>query len=249
MKRDAIVRSAKSYIGTKEGSSNFNDIIHIFNTVKPDGYTAKLTDYWCAEFVSAMAIQAYGKDTAKKYFPLSASCIRIISKAKSMGIWQESDSYIPKAGDWILYDWDDSGKGNNTGSPDHVGIVEKVTDNLITVIEGNSSESVKRRNLWVNGRYIRGYVTPKYTDKKKSNTEVIKAVLSGKYGTGATRRYKLESEGYNYNSIQREVTRITNLTNAVLSGTYGNGENRKRKLGNDYNIVQWNVNRVLKEKE
>jgi len=249
MKRDAIVRSAKSYIGTKEGSSNFSDIIHIFNTVKPDGYTAKLSDEWCAEFVSAMAIQSYGKDIAKEYFPLSASCIRIISKAKAMHIWQESDSYIPQSGDWILYDWNDSGKGNNTGSPDHVGIVEKVSGNIITVIEGNYSESVKRRNLWINGRYIRGYVIPKYTDKEKSKTEIVKDVLSGKYGTGEERKRKLKAEGYDYNSIQREITRITYLTKAVLSGAYGSGENRKRKLGADYNIVQWNVNRVLKEKE
>ena len=249
MNRDKIVKAAVSYLGTCEGSKAHNDIIHIFNTVKPDGYTAKNNDLWCAEFVSAMAIQAYGKETAKDYFPLSANCPRIIAKAKSMKIWKESDTYVPSAGDWILYDWQDSGKGDNTGSPDHVGIVEKVTDKLIVVIEGNHSNMVKRRTLWVNGKFIRGYVAPKYTDQKKSKQDIVKDVLSGKYGTGEDRRRRLKAAGYDYKLIQLEVSRITYLTKATLSGVYGVGETRKKKLGKDYNIVQWNINRLLEEKE
>ena len=46
--------------------------------------------------------------------------------------------------------------------PDHIGTVEKVEGSLITVIEGNYSNAVKRRVLEVNGRYIRGYICPKY---------------------------------------------------------------------------------------
>ena len=249
MNRDKIVKAAKSYLGTNEGSSAHHDIIHIFNTVKPDGYTAKITDYWCAEFASAAAIQAYGKQTAKDYFPLSASVPRIVKKAKDMHIWMEQDNYIPAAGDWCIYDWQDSGKGDNKGEPDHVGIVEKVTDKLITVIEGNYSHKVKRRTLWINGKYIRGFVTPKYTDTKKSKTEIVKDVLAGKYGTGEDRRRRLTAAGYDYKLIQLEVTRITYLTKATLSGVYGVGDTRKKKLGKDYNIVQWNINRILEEKE
>lgn len=249
MNRDKIVKAAKSYLGTNEGSAAHSDIIHIFNTVKPDGYTAKSTDYWCAEFASAMAIHAYGKQTAKDYFPLSANCPRIITKAKAMKIWKESDNYVPAEGDWVLYDWQDSGKGDNTGSPDHVGIVEKVSGKLITVIEGNYSNKVKRRTLWINGKYIRGFVTPKYTDTKKSKTEVVKDVLSGKYGNGEERRRRLTAAGYDYKLIQLEVNRISYLTKATLSGVYGTGETRRKNLGKDYNIVQWNINRLLEEKE
>ena len=62
----------------------------------------------------------------------------------------------------MLYDWQDSGKGDNTGRADHIGIVEKVSGNTITIIEGNYKQSVKRRTMKVNGRYIRGYGVPKY---------------------------------------------------------------------------------------
>ena len=64
--RSKIVQVAKSYIGVCGGSSAHADILHWFNTVKPDGYTAKKSDAWCAEFVSACAIQAFGKKTALK---------------------------------------------------------------------------------------------------------------------------------------------------------------------------------------
>ena len=63
-----------------------------------------------------------------------------------------------------MYDWQDSGSGDNTGTPDHIGIVEKVDGKTVTVIEGNYNDSVKRRQIQIGGRYIRGYVTPKYSD-------------------------------------------------------------------------------------
>ena len=86
-----------------------------------------------------------------------------------MCIWQENDAYVPKPADEILYDWDDGANyatTNNTGSPEHVGMVEAVSGNKITVIEGNiNGGNVGRRTLEVNGRYIRGYITPNYKSK------------------------------------------------------------------------------------
>ena len=232
--RDAIVRVAKSYLGVHGGSSAHADIIHIFNTVKPFGYTAKTTDYWCAEFASACAIQAYGKKIAVKYFPLSAACLYMINKAKQMNIWVESDKYIPAKGDFILYDWDD---GTNYAS----------TDN-------KNGNVVRRRTLPINGRYIRGFVTPDYESIKvkktpKTTTEVVKEVLSGEWGTGSTRKKALTNAGYDYDVIQAEVNRIVKLTNETLDNKYGVGKERVNKLGKDYDLVQWNINRIYKEKE
>ena len=166
--RTKIVNTAKSYLGAKQGSPKHKRIINIFNTVKPDGWAMTYTAYWCAASVSAWAIETFGKDKAKKFFPLSANCVRIITLAKELKIWKESDAYkTPEPGDWILYDWDDKGKGDCTGDPDHVGLVEKCEDGKITVIEGNMKNSagvrvVGRRVLSVNGKYIRGFVLPKY---------------------------------------------------------------------------------------
>ena len=158
--RNKLVSTAAYYLGAKQGSAQHKAIIDIFNQVKPDGWAMTYSAYWCAAFASACAIKAFGISQAKKYFPLSANCGTIVSKAKSMGIWTESDAYIPDPGDWILYDWDDSGRGDNVGGPDHVGIVESVTRSKITVIEGNKSKAVGERELSINGRYIRGFVVP-----------------------------------------------------------------------------------------
>ena len=255
--RKRIVNTAKSYIDTVGGSSNHSDILHFFNSVKPQGYTAHKNDPWCSEFVSACAIQTFGKKDAVTYFPLTASCPRMVIEAKAKAIFVERDSYTPKMGDFILYDWDDTGKGDNTNSPDHVGIVEKVKDGNITVIEGNMGSGrgkVGRRTIKVNGRYIRGFVTPDYESirsKKitKSMNEVIKEVLSGKWGTGAERKRALTAAGYDYDEVQAEINRIIKLTDKTLAGKYGTGHDRKEALGADYDIVQWNINRIYKEKE
>lgn len=252
--RKRIVNTAKSYIGTVGGSSAHSDILHFFNSVKPQGYTAKKNDPWCSEFVSACAIQTFGKKDAITYFPLSASCPRMVKEAKAKSIFVERDSFTPSPGDFILYDWDDSGKGDNTNSPDHVGIVEKVKDGVITVIEGNVSDKCKRRNINVNGKYIRGFVTPHYErihvkGYKKTTTEIVKEVLSGEWGNGTTRKKALTASGYDYNNIQKEVNRISKLTERTLNNEFGVGKDRVKSLGKDYDLVQWNINRIYKEKE
>lgn len=250
--RDDIIRVAKSYLGAKGGSIAHSDILHFFNSVKPQGYTAKKNDPWCAEFASACAVQAFGKKTAVQFFPLSASCPYMIKRAQQMGIWKETDSYKPSKGDFILYDWDDSGKGDNKNSPDHVGIVESVKDGVITVIEGNYHDEVKRRKININGKYIRGFVLPKYSKiptgkiELKPLDQIVKEVLSGDWGSGIKRRTALINAGYDYEAVQKEVNRICDLTDRTLSGEFGTGAARKKALGKDYDLVQWNINRVLK---
>ena len=88
--------------------------------------------------------------------------------AKQKGIWVESDSYTPKQGDLILYDWDDTGSGDASSGADHIGIVVSVSGKSIKVIEGNNGDAVAYRTIQVNGRYIRGFVTPKYASKATS---------------------------------------------------------------------------------
>ena len=160
--RKKLVTTALEDLGAKEGGTKHKKIIDTFNKVKPDGWAMTYTAPWCAAAVSSWAIEAFGVDKAKKYFPLSANCGTIIAKAKKLGIWKEKDSYKPTAGDWILYDWQDSGKGDNTGSPDHVGLVQKVGEKYFTVIEGNKNDAVEQRRVAINGKYVRGFVVPDY---------------------------------------------------------------------------------------
>lgn len=158
--RNELVELAKSWIGLKESDGSHVRIIDLYNSYKPlpRGYKIKYSDPWCAATVSALAIKLGYTDI----IPVECSCGEMIKLLKAKNSWVENDAYVPFPGDLIFYDWEDSGVGDNTGAPDHVGVVEKVENNNITVIEGNKSNSVSRRTLKINGKYIRGFGVPKY---------------------------------------------------------------------------------------
>lgn len=203
-----MVSQARAWIGKKESDGTHRAIVDLYNGYKPlpQGYKVTYTDSWCATFVSACAI-AVGAD---KIMPLECSCQRMIALAQKSGIWEEADWYVPKAGDIILYDWQDLGKGDDTGWADHVGLVEECDGTNITVIEGNLNDAVGRRKMKVDGRYIRGYITPRYDAEKtqKPLDEIARDVINGKYGTGQTRKDKLKAEGYDPAAVQARVNEL-----------------------------------------
>lgn len=182
-KASDIVKLAQSWVGKNEADGSHKSIIDIYNSHKPlaRGYKVKYTDAWCATFVSALAI----KLGCTNIIPTECGCGEMLQLFQKLGVWVENDAYTPKAGDIIFYDWGDNGAGDNKGWPDHVGIVEKVAGNIITVIEGNYKDAVSRRTIAVNAKNIRGYAVPKYdaevapkpstTTTTTATTQTIKA--------------------------------------------------------------------------
>lgn len=165
--RQAVLDVAKSWVGKNESDGSYKEIIDLYNSfigALPRG-TKMLYEWpWCAATWSALAI----KLGYTAIMPIEISCYYLIEAAKKMGCWVEDDGYIPSPADGILYDWDDSGSGENTGNPDHIGTVEYVSGGYITVIEGNYNNAVKRRTISINGKYIRGFITPRYEDNEVS---------------------------------------------------------------------------------
>lgn len=166
-----IVNQAKAWLGKKESNGSHKEIIDVYNSHLPRarGYKVSYNDEWCSTFVSAVSI----KCNATHLIPTECGCEKHVQLFKKIGAWVENENRKPNAGDIIFYDWNDNGKGNDLGAADHVGIVEKVSGNTITIIEGNYNEAVKRRTLKVNARYIRGYGVPKY-DKEPEAKPVVK---------------------------------------------------------------------------
>lgn len=230
--RQKAVSTAQAWLGCKESNGTHKPIIDLYNSVKPlpRGYAVKYTDAWCATFVSAVGIAAGLSEIIQR----ECGCPDMIKLYKAAGRWQENDAYRPGAGDVIFYDWQDSGAGDNTGNPDHVGMVCSVSGNTIKVIEGNKNNAVEYRELQVNSRYIRGYGLPNYasmatapaeTPGKKAITEIAQEVWAGQWGNGADRKNKLEAAGYNYAEVQAAVNVIakggsntTPATHTVQSG-------------------------------
>lgn len=176
--RNKVVSTAKAWLGCNGRDGSHKPIIDLYNSHKPlaRGYKVTYTDSWCATFVSAVAI----KCGYTGIMPTECSCNSMITLYKNIGRWQENDAYRPSTGDIIMYDWDDSGKGDCTGNPEHVGIVVSVgADNTIKVIEGNISNAVGYRDIKVNGRYIRGYCLPDYKKKETVNNTTTNNQPSG----------------------------------------------------------------------
>ena len=172
--RSVIVDKAVSFLGAKDYSAKHKEIIEAYNAYGakhgyPRGYKMTLNDAWCATFVSAIAIMC----GYTAIIPVECGCEKMIQLAKQMGIWKERDDYVPKPGDILMYDWQDSGSGDDTGFADHTGYVEKVNGTTsFTTIEGNAgSGEVKRIPLKVNQKNIRGFICPKYTDSQKATTK------------------------------------------------------------------------------
>lgn len=177
--RQNVVDYLKQYVGIREGSQAHKDILNTFNgSGLCARYKMTVYDAWCATAVSAAFIaNGYaGKPGSGALFQcVECSCWYMTELAKQQGIWQENDAYRAKVGDVVMYDWQDSGSGDNQGTPDHVGIVSSVNGNVMRIIEGNRNDSVAYRDLNVNGLYIRGFITPnyaKYAKKEDSNPSV-----------------------------------------------------------------------------
>lgn len=219
--RQVVVDLAKSLEGRNQYDGSHKYIVDIYNSYKgqlPRGVKMEYDWPWCACTWSALPIKLGYTDI----MPIEISCPELINRAKKMGCWVEDDAYIPKPGDAVLYDWQDNGIGDNTGVADHVGTVIEVypESGYFVVMEGNYNKSVKRRTVSINGRYIRGFITPKYNDNKivepakvsgKDVTTIAREVIAGKWGVRDARKKALEAAGYNYNEVQKKVNEILNV--------------------------------------
>lgn len=238
MKRSDVV----SKINSLNGESGHKWVVNTYNSIspRPRGYKLQQTDPWCAATVSAVFHSLGCDDFAE------CSCPVMIQKAKELGIWQENDAYKPKVGDVLMYDWQDTGKGDNMGVADHVGIVVKVNGDTLTVREGNKNGTVGNRTVKVNGKNIRGYITPHFEDDsatisdkptnttpsaEKPSNEADSASKQGKYIIGRTYTINVRTSlnvrrgaGTNYalvgyNNLTADAKRHATSSGALMNGT------------------------------
>ena len=118
------------------------------------GFSSKVE--WSGCFVSWCADQCgyIGKGVIPKF-----ASIDIGEKwFKDRGYWQ-SGTYVPSPGDIVFFDRKSNGY---TGKPDQVGIVEKIIEDKIFIIEGNSDNKCVEKTYTVGEKQLLGYGTPKY---------------------------------------------------------------------------------------
>lgn len=228
--RAEVVNLVCSWEGKNEADGSYKSIIDIYNSLTgmsfPRGTRMQYSWAWCACTWSALAIKLGYTDI----MPIEISCFYLIERAKQMGIWQENDAYVPSIADAVLYDWEDNGIGDNTGNPDHIGTVIEVHPEYgnFVVMEGNFSNAVKKRTLSINGRYIRGFITPRYDSDGvvnvrpvdgKSIETLAREVIAGTWGSNPQRKQKLIDCGYDYDAIQARVNEILNVPKRPITQT------------------------------
>lgn len=178
--RKQMVQQAKSWLGRREADGSYREILDVYNSIDPlpRGYRMSGADPWCAAFVSAVGKACGLTDLV---FP-ECACEPMIQKYRAAGRWVEDDAYIPKPGDVIFYDWQDSGQGDNTGYSDHVGLVIGVSGKMLSIVEGNCSDSVMTTARPLNGRYIRGFGVPDYAARAEGQPGAAAASAAGEGG-------------------------------------------------------------------
>ena len=172
----------------------------------------------------------------------------------------------PKLGAVICYRKGQVGVGNDGAG--HVAVVEKIYDDGSILISESGYKSFRFRTRKLNNNYdyatgykFQGFIYNPYvtvstnTAKRKSNAEIAKEVIAGKWGNGDDRKNRLTKAGYNYNTIQKLVNNLvsnkksnTEIAKEVIAGKWGNGSDRKNRLtkaGYDYNAIQAIVNRII----
>lgn len=199
MNAKQVIERAKGELGVCESPANSNLVKYNDWLYGRKGVSAP----WCAAFISWLFKPEQG--LCKK----TASCLEMLE-------WFEKRGQIvktPQPGDIVFFKYSTNNRRTN-----HVGLVVSVHDKIINTIEGNTSNAtngsqdnggmVAQRNRYKN---IVAYARPKYNEgtlvnvTKKSNEDIAKEVIEGKWSSGNDRRQRLTNAGYDYNVIQNIV--------------------------------------------
>jgi len=233
---EKLIATAKAEIGYKETGNNITKYAAFFDKEHPDFYnTKKQGAAWCDIFVDYCFVSTFGEKQALEMLcqpkkSAGAGC------KYSAGYFKKAGRFFdkPEAGDQIFF-FDTKGEIN------HTGLVSKVDDKKIYTIEGNSGNAVKAHSYALDNKKIAGYGRPRWkeepssmadtaptkpeptqkpqNDTKKSEEEIAREIIAGKWGNGKERKQRLTEAGYDYDSVQKIVNQILNAkpSNAASS--------------------------------
>ncbi|MBQ3099708.1 MAG: InlB B-repeat-containing protein [Clostridia bacterium] len=169
-----IIEVARTQLGYMEGS--------LEGTVQGSNDCTKYGEWyglnnnpWCAMFVSWCANEAQIPTTV---IPKHASCDVGMNWFLNNGRWNYSKAYggeyTPVPSDIVYFGF----KGSSGFDSTHVGIIYKVDNKNIYVIEGNSSAKVQTVSYSLESAYVLGYASPDYTSDGKLSYEPGEYVIT-----------------------------------------------------------------------
>ena len=217
---EKVLNEARKLIGVTKYSAGHKRLIDDYNKVspRPVGYAVNTSDDWCDAFVTVVSDRA----GATSLIGRECGVERHKNIFKQKNIWLGLAK--PQAGDIIIFRWD----GNRTGFAHHIGLVEKVSGNTITTIEGNTTKngvSVVGRNTFAwNDKNIQGYARPKYgTPSSTSSSTSDKKVSQHLVVTVESLRAfdKPSSAGKMVETIKKDLVKNIDLTTEAEGYLWG----------------------------
>lgn len=140
-------------VGYHEGTNNWNKYAEKWT--QAGGWNAQ-NQPWCDIWADVAYISCFGLQTASKltYQPVggfSALCSASANYYKNNGAWFST----PAVGDQVFF--------NVSGGINHTGIVVGVSGGVVTCVEGNSSDAVRKNNYNLGISYIAGFGRPNWS--------------------------------------------------------------------------------------
>lgn len=147
-----LVAWCDAQVGYAEGANNYNK--YAPKWTEAGGWNAQ-NQPWCDVFVDVGFIECFGLDLASRltYQPkggFSALCSASAQFYKNNGAYYSA----PEVGDQVFF--------NSGGGINHTGIVVGVSGGVVTTVEGNSSDSVRRNSYGISSTYINGFGRPNW---------------------------------------------------------------------------------------
>lgn len=163
--RDNILAICNQELGVAEPTGD-DKYIDWFNKNVLKTWSFALNVAWCHIFATYAAVM--GGLTSNE-FPLTANCDTGMNWFKNRKQWKDGaaygGTYTPKKGDVVYYS-----SNYNQSDSTHVGWVESCDGTLMVAIEGNKSDAVGKRTIYLSNKYIIGYGIVNYPDETGTTT-------------------------------------------------------------------------------
>ena len=164
---ESVVNVAKGQIGYTAGANKWTKYANDFDTKWPNFYNyPKQGADWCDIFVDWCFVTAFGEANARELLrqptkSCGAGCYYSLHYFKDNGQYISKGDKLPLAGDQVFFGTNINYESGVT----HTGLVESVnySNSTVTVIEGNTGNSVQRKTYTFDHYRILGYGRPRFT--------------------------------------------------------------------------------------
>lgn len=213
-----VLDLARSEIGYHESGENVTK--YASDLDRTNWYNGPKNGFaWCDVFVDWLFWKCFGDPLGRNMIcqptgSAGAGCLYSAQYYKGAGRWYTTN---PQPGDQIFFTY-------SPGEYSHTGIVESVSAGTVTTIEGNTSDSVARRQYTLGSSQIAGYGRPKWElASGQRSSEIPSSGVSGSSSSDYVCILKKGMTGDDVKKLQKDLQKLGyELGRWGVDGDFGN---------------------------